>query len=40
MYARVRAELREEPYPASIGMQSELFMQELLFEMEAIAVLR
>jgi enamine deaminase RidA (YjgF/YER057c/UK114 family) len=38
-YARVRGELLTPPYPATIGVQSELFMPELLFEMDAIAVL-
>ncbi|MEA2419982.1 MAG: hypothetical protein QOE60_2188 [Thermoleophilaceae bacterium] len=40
VFARVRGELLQPPYPATIGVQSELFMPELLFEMDAIAVLR
>ena len=40
VFSRVRGELLEEPYPATIGVQSELFLPELLFEMDAIAVVR
>lgn len=40
VFARVRGELLKPPYPVTIGVQSELFMPELLFEMDAIAVLR
>jgi 2-iminobutanoate/2-iminopropanoate deaminase len=38
-YARVREELLTAPYPATIGSQAELFMEELLFQMDAVAVL-